>query len=261
MKKKMDMETTHGLSDQQLADFGRDGYLVVRGMFDAQRIREVAAWTDEVVSLPEVPGRHMVYYEDSLDRPGERVLSRIENFCTVHTGFDALLRSGIVIDCVSQLFGAPALLFKEKINFKLPGSDGFKAHQDVQAGWDRYADLHITMLISIDAATSENGCLEMARGAHRHGLLGGMWEPLPENGQPGVEYKQCPTEPGDAVFFDSFAPHRSAPNRTAAARRILYITYNRADDGDHRVRYYADKRESYPPDCERDPHRDYAFRV
>jgi hypothetical protein len=63
------------------------------------------------------------------------------------------------------------------------------------------------------------------------------------------------------VFFDSFAPHRSEPNRTDAARRALYVTYNRLSEGDHRRQYYIDKRKSYPPDCEREPDKEYVFRV
>ena len=73
---------------------------------------------------------------------------------------------------VSELFGEPAVLFKDKINFKLPGGDGFAAHQDAQAGWDVYAPLHITAMIAIDATTAENGSLEMLPGVHTQGLLG-----------------------------------------------------------------------------------------
>ena len=69
------------------------------------------------------------------------------------------------------------------------------------------------------------------------------------------------TRPGDAVFFDSFAPHRSMSNKTDQPRRVLYITFNKLSEGDHRVQYYADKRRSYPPDIERDPDKDYAFKV
>jgi hypothetical protein len=41
----------------------------------------------------------------------------------------------------------------------------------------------------------------------------------------------------------------------------MYITYNRRAEGDQRARYYADKRESYPPDCEREAGKEYVFRV
>ena len=42
---------------------------------------------------------------------------------------------------------------------------------------------------------------------------------------------------------------------------MLYITYNRRSVGDHRARYYADKRKSFQADIERDPTRTYTFRV
>jgi len=253
--------TAPRLTPDQLAQFERDGYLVVRGMFDAEAMKRISQWTDEVVALPEVPGTHMVYYEDSLAEPGKRVLSRIENYCGYHEGFDELLNGEQSLPLVSQLFGEEAVLFKEKINFKLPGGDGFKAHQDVQAGWDTYGSLHITMLISIDQATTENGCLQLAPGLHKKGLLGEMWKPLAEDGSDGIVYTSCPTEPGDVVFFDSYAPHRSDPNLTESTRRILYVTYGKLSEGDHRAQYYADKRVSYPPDCEREAGKSYAFRV
>jgi ectoine hydroxylase-related dioxygenase (phytanoyl-CoA dioxygenase family) len=70
-----------------------------------------------------------------------------------------------------------------------------------------------------------------------------------------------PTEPGDVVFFDSYVPHASKPNLTDRARRALYLTYNRASDGDHRARYFADKRAAFPPDVERKAGVNYKFRV
>ena len=41
-------------------------------------------------------------------------------------------------------------------------------------------------------------------------------------------------QPGDLLFFDSYVPHRSGPNRSDRPRRALYVTYNRASDGDYR---------------------------
>ena len=110
---------------------------------------------------------------------------------------------------VGELFGEEAVLFKDKINLKRPGGSGFTPHQDVQAGWDSYAPFFITMLVSIDRATAENGCLELAAGFHDKGLIGDYWAPLTERDMADMTFVACPTEPGDVVFFDSFAPHRS----------------------------------------------------
>jgi ectoine hydroxylase-related dioxygenase (phytanoyl-CoA dioxygenase family) len=150
------------------------------------------------------------------------------------------------------------VLFKDKINLKEPGGPGFKAHQDQQAGWGVYAPLFVTALVTIDPATIENGCLEVVAGRHREGLIGEEWKPLREE---DFELRPVPTEPGDVIFFDSFAPHASKPNFTAQPRRILYLTYNLAAHGDHRAQYYADKFASFPPDIERDGSKSYVFKV
>ena len=240
------------------AAMDRDGFLLVRGFFSPAETAQLLRWTEDITGAPELPGRHMVYYEDSLTGPGQRVVQRIENFCPFHPGFDQVIRHGALSRWTAGLMGGPVVLFKEKINFKLPGGDGFKAHQDQQAGWTRWADLFVTALVTLDPATMENGCLELAPGRHREGLIGAEWAPMDET---GLGLVPVPTAPGDVIFFDSYAPHASKPNLTADPRRILYLTYNLAEAGDHRTRYFAEKRAAFPPDIERDGTRTYTFRV
>ena len=247
-----------GPSALDCAAMERDGYLLARGFFDAGETAQLLRWTEEITAAPEVPGRHMVYYEDSLTAPGRRVIQRIENFCPFHAGFDAVIRDGDLPRWTAALMGGPVVLFKEKINFKMPGGDGFKAHQDQQAGWTTWATLFVTALVTLDPATLENGCLELAPGRHREGLIGEEWAPMSED---GLDLVAIPTAPGDVIFFDSYVPHASKPNLSAQPRRILYLTYNLADAGDHRERYFADKRAAFPPDVERDGTRSYTFRV
>ena len=249
------------LGAAQIAAFRRDGFVVASGLLAPGEIADLTRWTEELASALEQPGRHMVYGEQSILAPERRLIQRIENFCPFHAGFDALLARGRVIAATAQLFGESAVMFKDKINFKMPGGDGFKAHQDQQAGWSRYASLFITALVAIDAATVENGCLEIAAGQHRRGLLGPEWRPLEVADMAGFALKPLPTAPGDVVFFDSYVPHASSPNLTGAQRRVLYVTYNRASEGDHRERYFADKRAAFPPDVERQPGTRYVFRV
>lgn len=248
------------LTPEVVATFHRDGYVVVPRLFSTVEAADIARWTDEVQHWPETAGRHMMYFEQRAD--GARLLNRLENLLPYHDSLRALAMGERLLGGCGQLFGEPAVLFKDKINFKLPGGGGFEPHQDVQAGWSRYASLHITALVTVDRATIANGCLEMAsgfRGAHR--LIGREWEPLGPADLAGLDWLPIEAEPGDAVFFDSFVPHRSAPNATDAPRRVLYLTYNRAAEGDHLAQYYADKRASYPPDIERLPGREYRYRV
>jgi 2-aminoethylphosphonate dioxygenase len=245
-------------TESQYAATARDGFLLVRDFFDSGEISLLRNWIDELSGAPELRGRHWVYREDSLTEPGRRVVQRIENFCPFHAGFDRLLRTGALADWMAALMGGPVVLFKEKINFKMPGGAGFKAHQDQQAGWSRYAPLFVTALVTIDPATLTNGCLELVAGCHREGLIGEEWVPL--NDAP-LELRPMPTAPGDVIFFDSFVPHASKPNYSAQPRRLLYLTYNLAVHGDQRARYHADKFAAFPPDIERDGSTTYTFRL
>jgi ectoine hydroxylase-related dioxygenase (phytanoyl-CoA dioxygenase family) len=252
------MSANRNPTREQCAQMARDGYLVVPGFFQAREIASLLQWTAELETAPEQPGRHWVYHEDSVTEPRRRVIQRIENFCPFHAEFDALVRNGALSRWTAALMGGPVVLFKDKINFKMPGGPGFKPHQDQAAGWGRYAPVFVTAMVSIDPATLENGCLEMAPGRHREGLLGAEWSPLDET---ALDLQAVPTDPGDVIFFDSFAPHASKPNFTDQPRRILYLTHNLASDGDHRHQYYAEKHASFPPDVERDAGKTYVFRV
>ncbi len=255
------VERPGALSREDIAAFARSGYLVLRRAFDAETMAEIARWTDELAAAPEASGRHWVYREASRRDPDARIVQRIENFCPVHPGYDRFIRRGRLIELASAVLGEPAVLFKEKINFKLPGGAGFKAHQDQQAGWSRYAPLFVTALVSIDAATVENGCLEIAANWRRQGMIGAEWQPLGEAEVAKLDLRPVLTEPGDVILFDSFVPHASADNLTDRPRRVLYLTYNRRSDGDHRAEYYRHKHASYPPDIDREPGREYVFRV
>lgn len=247
------------LAEAQIQQFRRDGYIVARGLFNADEMAQVQSWVTETQQWPERKGGPWMYFEQAED--GRRLLNRMERVVKFHDGLRGIAADARMQGACAQLFGEPATLFKDKINFKLPGGGGFDAHQDVQAGWSRYGSLHITGLITIDQTTVQNGCLEMARNFRKSALIGQEWTPLSEQDLAGIEFELIEAQPGDTVFFDSFVPHRSGPNRTDQARRVLYITYGKVSDGDQLERYYADKFASYPPDIEREPDKEYRYRV
>lgn len=246
------------LTAAQMDNFNNDGYLVVRGGLSQSDIQDIKAWTDDLLALPEESGKHWVYHEQSLKENDRDLVCRIENITPFSDGYREL--ASALKAPISQLLGEDAVLFKEKVNFKMPGGDGFKPHQDSQAGWDVYADFFINVLVSIDEATTENGCLEICAGHHDRGLFQ-SWEPLSEEDMDGMEFVEVPTEPGDLIFFDCFAPHQSKANMSNGVRRIYYATYNRESDGDHLQQYYADKHKNYPPDIDRNPDKNYVYKV
>ena len=160
---------------------------------------------------------------------------------------------------LGELFGEPAVLFKEKLNFKLPGGNGFTAHQDAPAFASFGQDFHITAMVSVDATTRENGCLEMAAGRHKEGLLDMTEElVLSQSAIDALDWAPLETAPGDLVLFGSIIPHRSPANRSTGPRRAAYITYNGVSQGEYRDDYYTHKREVFPPEVERVAGKDYS---
>ena len=249
------------LDKKQIEKFKKDGFVHVPKLFNDAEVKSILEYTETMQNSPEVSGKEWKYFEESKLNKSQKVLARIENFCKYHNGFNDLCTKGRIIDCVNDCFGEEGVLFKDKINFKMPGGAGFTPHQDSQAGWDDYADFYLTAMISIDHSTIENGCLEFAPGHNKSGLIGKLWKPLSDSDMEGMKFIPIETNPGDAVFFDCYAPHRSEPNLTKQPRRILYLTYNKLSDGVFINKYYEDKYKNYPPDVDRDPNKNYNFKV
>ena len=116
-------------------------------------------------------------------------------------------------------------------------------------------------MVTIDEASADNGCLEVAKRPPQPKLVGNEWEPLTVEQTAEMTFKLLPTMPGDVLYFDAYVPHRSAANMSDKIRRIYFATYNRLSEGDFLERYYADKRQSFPPDIERQAGKEYIYRV
>jgi len=253
------------LTEDQLASYDRDGFLLIKAK-DVWTPKELKLIIDSVELMKDwqdKPGHYMKYYEpNSRDPTGSKLLCRIENFTQYNPGLEYVLNGDKLLNMSQDLFGERAIMYKEKINYKLPGGAGFQPHQDVAAGWWMYKQsLHVSCLISIDPATEQNGCLEVVRGKHMEGMMSDDWKEIPTSYVEQMKWELVPTEPGDVLFFDSYVPHRSAPNNTDTSRRVLYVTYAKASEGDYREKYYSDKRAAYPPDCERDPSKKYEYKI
>ena len=235
------------------------GWLWLRGFLGPEATRDLVRWTDELAAWPEVPGKWMRYYERRRGAPETRMLARIENFVPYHEGLATLFASPRLLALLAGCAGQPVVLFKDKINFKLPGGAGFAPHQDAPAYVDFGIDHHLTIMVPVDAFTTENGCLELARDASARVFL-------PQNAdgtlRPGVmeglSVETVLAVPGDVIVFDAWVPHWSARNESSAPRRSYYMTFNPVSAGDHRAIYYARKRECFPPEYERVPGVDYA---
>ena len=193
-----------------------NGYLRISGFFSGSEVAALRQWVAEIESWEQDPGRWIHHYESVSD--GTR-LSRTENFIPYHEAMKSTLTTAKVPDAIAELNGEPAVLYKEKINYKYPGGGGYAPHQDAPAY--EFVKSHTTCLISIDAATVENGCLFFSPGRHREGMIaldadGCIAPDVAES----MDWVPAPTQPGDILLFSSYIPHKSGANGSNLPRRI-----------------------------------------
>jgi ectoine hydroxylase-related dioxygenase (phytanoyl-CoA dioxygenase family) len=253
------------LDDIQVDEFSQKGFVVVHGLYSADEVSAVSDWLDELKNSDGSENDIATYFEAS-PSTGETVLVRAEYLFGEHnSGMTELLLKKDVMKALTQLLGDSPSLFKEKANYKLPGCRSDLLHQDQAAGWGTYSDFFVTMLIAIDENRIDNAAVSFRdAGDHKLELLGPEWEVLSEDEPPFFpenEYRVVEAAPGDVVFFDCYVPHGSPANTTDAARRNIYLTFNRAADGDQRMAYYEDKWKNYPPNTRNDARDRSTFKV
>jgi hypothetical protein len=134
------------LSDLQKEFYQRNSFLKIRNLLQFQDISAslLQSWVAEIAQWPaNEPGKWLSHFEllsvpapppppqsQTTEQPSApaavekvRVLCRNENFVNFHSGFSDLSRGvhSNLQAAVTQVLGEPAVLFKEKINYKLAG--------------------------------------------------------------------------------------------------------------------------------------------
>jgi Phytanoyl-CoA dioxygenase (PhyH) len=225
--------TTSATAD--VAHFAEHGWLLVPTL-DADRVLELQGWVDDIASWPDDGDGWIHHRELTADGPK---LCRSENLIPFHAGLRALLTSGALPETAGALLGEPAVLYKEKVNYKLPGGAGYAPHQDARAY--RFVDAHVSCMLAIDDALIDNGCLEVVSGMHQVLLPADADGCITSEVVDSLSWSPVEVRAGQTLWFHSRTPHRSGPNQSQTARRALYPTYNAASEGDHRAEYYRDK--------------------
>lgn len=227
------------------ADYERDGFVVVRSLFDPELMRSASAEADRLLKDYD----HLRSVKNLRCRWQNNVFT---GECTFET-FDPVIDLGPVCDrlahhprlrgVLATLYGEPACLFKDKLIYKPPGVKGYGLHQDWIA-WDGFPRSFLTVLIPFDPADHDNGCTIVYPGYHHAGPLteqDGKYHELPAGAVDESRAVPLLLQPGDVAVFGCFTPHRSDPNVSDRWRRQLYLSYNaHSDGGDQRAWHYRE---------------------
>jgi ectoine hydroxylase len=219
------------IDDAAVASFNEDGYVLVRGMLDA----EETALLGRTARADQVLDEHSF---GRADGEGGTVRLSLWNHPT-ETIYGMIARCESIVGSMEKLLGGEVYHYHSKMIMKDPRVGGaWIWHQDY-GYWYHNAVLFPWMasaFIAVDRATRHNGCLQVLRGSHgagriEHALTGQQAGADPERVTEllkRLELVHVEMEPGDALFFHANMLHRSDQNRSDQPRWSMICTYNAA---------------------------------
>jgi len=214
------------MEDNDVAQYRRDGYVVLRGVLPPELITACLDALDDIAHAPRKGASFAL-------EPGARAIRKFADFTDAAP---ALLRAAMfkpLHAALDTLMGNGRVMFQEMALVKPPRVGGEKRwHQD--AAYFRGSDPNLVfgVWIALDPATETNGCMQVVPGSQRDG-------PAPH--VPAEDINLCtidpalvrrdavvklPMQPGDALVFHSLIHHHTEANRSDLPRRALQFHYH-----------------------------------
>ena len=227
--------------------YEQDGFVLLRSLFDPE---EVALMRSAMEQDPAI--RDNLYERKDAQGKSTRIALWNEPGDSVY-GLAA--RSERVVDTLQDMLGCEVYHYHSKLTAKEPFDGGaWEWHQDY-GYWYHNGCLfpHMaSVMVALDRANRDNGCLQVIRGSHRVGRVNHSTGPGEQVGADlerveqmlaRMELVYAEMEPGDGLFFHSNVMHRSDQNRSANRRWTVLFCYNAAHNSPYRAQAHA----SYTP--------------
>jgi ectoine hydroxylase-related dioxygenase (phytanoyl-CoA dioxygenase family) len=225
------------ISEQDVALYRENGYLVVRDVLSRSEVEELRRVTDEFVEKARAVSAHDEIYdlEDSHSAAEPRV-RRIKTPHLWHPTYAAMVRHANILEALKRLWGPSIRFDVSKLNLKAAGYGApVEWHQD----WAFYPHTNDDLAavgIMIDDVDDENGPLLVVAGSHQgaifdhhaDGVFCGAMDPARRE----VAYEKAVALTGPAgsiTIHHVRTVHGSATNTSGRPRRLLLHQYRAAD--------------------------------
>ena len=219
------------LGNGVLDEYGRNGFVVARRMFNGEEIgllRRAAKEDRELDqhSYGRGDGEGGVVRLSLWNHPGDTI-------------YGMFARCETVVNTAETLLGGEVYHYHSKMIMKDAKVGGAWAwHQDYGYWYQNgvlFPDL-TSAFIAVDPATRENGCMQVLSGSHlmgrvEHVLTGDQAGADPERvreAEKRLPLVHVEMEPGDVLFFHANLLHRSDQNRSDKPRWAMICCYNAA---------------------------------
>lgn len=230
---------------QELERFHRDGFLLVPKLAEPEKVQEMLRVTDESVSreIPPIEYEAELGYPGapaSLNAAGGRTIRRLKQAIGRHPVFLEWAAHPAVLGRLRQILGPAIVLPLAHHNCIMVKDTRFSSdtgwHQDIRY-WRFQKPELVSVLLALNSATRENGCLSVLPGTHRFDVE--LWRldeakflrtDLPENRDLLASAASAEMEAGDTFFFDCRIFHSATRNRSKEARKSVIFTYRSAEN-------------------------------
>jgi ectoine hydroxylase len=219
------------LSDAAIAEYHEQGFHVARGLFDREEIGLLhrAAKEDHELdkrSFGRADGEGGTVRLSLWNHPGEGI-------------YGMFARCERVVRTAEKILGGEVYHYHSKMIMKDAKVGGaWTWHQDYGYWYQNGVLLPLltSVMVAVDRATVENGCLQVIAGSHHCGRV----DHVLTGQQAGADRERVDEilkrmklvyvemEPGDGVFFHPNLLHRSDQNRSDHARWAMICCYNAA---------------------------------
>jgi phytanoyl-CoA hydroxylase len=226
--------TKFQFTPQQLDDYNRDGYVIVRKFLQQQEV-------DKLYNIAVEDDTMRKHSFDLNDQTGKKTKLALW-YTPGNDAYGLLTKSEKMVESVDRLMEGDSAVchFHSKLMQKEPKVGGaWEWHQDY-GYWYKNEFLlpnqMISVMIAITEATQQNGCLQVIKGTHKmgrieHGFAGeqvGASQHYVDLALKTMELVYVELQPGDALFFHPNLLHRSAANLSDNSRWSLISCYNRS---------------------------------
>ena len=161
---------------EQIANYRRDGFLIVREAFTAEEVGELDAEAGRLTQLTALIDSDNIRCRwSNHHETNECRFDCFDPVIDLSPVCERVARDERIIGTVSALYGEQAHLFKDKLIFKPPGAKGYGLHQDY-ISWESFPKTFVTVIVAIDPADADNGATEVFPGLHTraHGHSSGI---------------------------------------------------------------------------------------
>ncbi|MCA9042568.1 MAG: phytanoyl-CoA dioxygenase family protein [Planctomycetaceae bacterium] len=232
-------------SKEEVAQFQRDGYIIVRNLADAglvQHMRKVARKHLEEVILPVEFEADVKYPGSPLtrDSAGGQTIRRLKQAHARDICFTEWVSSPQLLGRLSQLLGPELVMPLAHHNCVMTKQPQFSSrtgwHQDIRY-WSYERPELVNAWLALDREERNNGCLRLIPGSHRlnpadHAFDSAQFflDEDPRN-QPLIDsHIEAELQPGDVLFFHVLALHAASENLSNETKHSVVFTFRPADN-------------------------------